>query len=208
MKTNIKLGLCPLCGAEVEVYKSDMVEIKNKFTNKVIASGETLIDAINNCNKELKYADLWGTDLHGTDLQGTDLRGADLHGTDLHGTDLRDADLRGADLQGTDLRDADLRDADLRGADLQGTDLRDADLTNIKINWMSHDLITEILRQNAKNDIIKRQIAGLILVSKDWCWEDFLKIDIPEKEWALEILRQYETDKNKIPVYLDFQVKI
>ena len=90
---------------------------------------------------------------------------------------------------------ADLRDADLRGADLRDADLRDADLHHAKINWNSHNLIAEILRQSAREDIEKLQIPGLIILLKDRCWDYFLKLDHPQKSWAIQVLKEYGCKK-------------
>lgn len=92
-----------------------------------------------------------------------------------------------------------LEGADLRDANLEGANLRYTNLEDIIINWNSHDLIAEILRQEAKEDLNKRSLAGLILVSRDLCWKDFLGMEHPEKEWSLETLKKYETDDNKMP---------
>ena len=82
------------------------IEIKNRFTGKIIFEFETE-------NNTVK------TTLLEAYLQRADLRGADLQGADLHGADLQGAYLRGADLQG-----AYLRGADLQGADLQGVKIK------------------------------------------------------------------------------------
>lgn len=72
------------------------VKIKNRFTDKVIISGN--YTSIKDALKQNRGADLRSADLGGADLRGAYLRGADLRGADLEGADLRDADLRGADL--------------------------------------------------------------------------------------------------------------
>ena len=76
------------------------------------------------------------------------------------------ADLQGAHLQG----------AHLQGAHLQGAYLQSAYLQGAKINWRSHALISEILLLWAGSDVDKRKIAGLIGISTDWCWGQFLTI--------------------------------
>ena len=99
------------------------------------------------------------------------------------------ANLYGANLRGANLRGANLRGANLRGADLRGADLRGADLDKAVFNWQSHDLIAEALRQVAGKDPQKRALAGIIIMSRDWCWADFIKIDHPRREWAIGELR-------------------
>ena len=147
--------------------------------------------------EDLPFFWQWRIDLGGANLTGTDLRDAYLTGANLYGTDLRDAYLRGAYLTGADLRGADLRGAYLGGANLYGTDL-----TGASLNWNSHDLIAELLRQAAGESWQRRALAGLILVSRDWCWKDFLALEHPEQEWALGVLRQYVTDGDGAPDFL------
>ena len=99
------------------------IEIKNRFTQKVILCGE--YENIKDCLQK---------------NSGADLRGAYLSGADLRGADLSDADLSGADLRG-----AYLRGAYLRGADLSGVDLRGAYLRGAKNYYNSHDFLQEII---------------------------------------------------------------
>ncbi len=112
-------------------------------------------------------------------------------GADLRGADLRGADLRGANLSGANLSGANLSGADLSGAYLSGANLSGADLRGAFINWQSHDLIAELLRQWAKDNVQRRMIAGLILISRDWCWKDLLKLKHPLKAAAIKHLRTY-----------------
>jgi hypothetical protein len=104
------------------------MNIKNRYTNEIIAEGETVKQIAINNKTNLRGADLRGANLYGANLYGADLYGADLYGADLRGANLYGADLRGADLYGADLYGADLRGADLYGADLYGANLRGANL--------------------------------------------------------------------------------
>jgi hypothetical protein len=63
-----------------------MVEIKHRYSDKVLCAGETAADAVTRAVRDK------------VDLGGADLRGADLRGADLYGANLRGADLRGANL--------------------------------------------------------------------------------------------------------------
>ena len=128
-------------------------------------------------------------------MRDADLQHANLRYANLRYADLRYADLRYADLRYADLRGADLRDADLQHANLRYANLYDADLRGAKINWNSHNLIAEILRQNAREDIEKLQIPGLIILLKDRCWDYFLKLDHPQKGWAIQVLKDYGCKK-------------
>src|SRR5690606_22816775 len=170
------------------------IEIKNRFTGAFICSGETPQDAV-----EANFAKLGGAYLAGANLRGAYLRGAYLRDAYLAGADLRCANLAGADLRGADLRYAKLTGADLRGANLRG-----AHLGGGKIAWQSHDLIAEILRRAAGDDVAKLKVAGLILVSRDKCWPDFLKLRDPLAGWALDVLRPWaEGDENAPSVLKD-----
>lgn len=100
-------------------------------------------------------------------------------------------------LHSADLRDADLRDADLRGAYLNGADLRVA-----TIDWQSHDLVAELLRQHAGDDVQKLMVAGLVLISRDWCWKQFLAIEHEQRQWAIDTLRQYVREGDEAPEVL------
>jgi hypothetical protein len=145
----------------------------------------------------LMGADLWGADLRGADLRGADLRGADLRGADLWGANLRDADLWDANLGDADLRDANLGDAYLGGANLRG-----AYLGGAKINFNNHDIVAELLRREAGDDIDKLKLAGFVLLMRGWCWDKFVRLDDPLKEWALEALSQYVVDGDNAPKVL------
>ena len=89
------------------------IEIKNRFTGKILFEFETENNTI---LKTLKEAIM-----RGAELSDADLRGAYLRGAYLSGAYLSDADLRGADLRGADLSGAYLRGADLSGLKIQKT---------------------------------------------------------------------------------------
>ena len=110
-----------------------MIEIKCRYTGKVLfrAEAKTIREAVEAAVKA--KADLRGADLRDADLRAANLRDANLRDAVLRGADLRDANLRAADLRAADLRGADLRGADLRGADLRGADLRAANLRDANL---------------------------------------------------------------------------
>jgi len=49
-------------------------------------------------------------------------------------------------------------------------------------------MISEILFRAAGEDIEKRKLAGLIAVSTDWCWPEFMAIKSKERKWAIKTL--------------------
>ena len=161
----------------------------------------------------------WRIDLTGANLGGANLGGANLGGAYLGGANLSRANLGGAylsrayltgaylgganlsraNLGGANLREAYLGGANLSRAYLGGANLREAYLGGATINWTSHDLVAEILRQAAMNMWRRRALAGLILVSRDWCWGEFLALEHPEQEWALDVLRGYVREGDSAP---------
>ena len=74
------------------------IEIKNRFTGKVLFEFETENNTVKNTLVEAVK--------RGADLQGADLQGADLQGAYLQGAYLQGADLQGADLQGEKIKQA------------------------------------------------------------------------------------------------------
>lgn len=165
----------------------------------------------------LKGVDLRGANLGGAHLARADLRKAKLNDADLIGASLACADLRGASLAGALLRGADLAGADLRGADLTEVDLRSADLERAdfrgaRLNFYSHELLAEILRRAAGDDIEKLKWTGLLLVKRDWRWEKWLSLKGPLTAWMRDELRGWagkdaskevkailEAGKNRLP---------
>ena len=99
---------------------------------------------------------------------------------------------------------ANLYGANLYRANLDGANLYGANLDGAKLNWQSHALIAEILRRNAGDDVKKRMVAGMILISRDWCWDDFLslKIDRSLRKWALTTLAQHVREDDRAPEVL------
>jgi uncharacterized protein YjbI with pentapeptide repeats len=166
-----------------------MKQIKHKDTSAILFELEavTMKEAVVAAVSVGAY--LGGADLEGAYLGGAYLRGAYLRGAYLGGADLEGADLGGADLGGAYLRGADLRGAYLGVAYLGGAYLRGADLRGAVIAWQSHDLIAHLLFTKAGSNTNRRSLAGLILISKDWCWDQFMKLEHPEREWAIGVLK-------------------
>ena len=84
---------------------------------------------------------------------------------------------------------------DLRGAYLGGAG-------ETVIDWTSHDLVAELLRRSAGDDVQKSMVAGLILISLDWCWTEFLAIETPLRAWALDTLRPWVREGDNAPIAL------
>ena len=187
-----------------------LFEIKARFGGYVLFSLEcgslkVCVEAAVKSGADLRGAYLRGACLRGAYLRGAYLRGACLRGADLRGAYLRGADLGGADLRGADLGGADLGGACLGGAYLGGACLGEPGKT--KIEWTSHQLVSEILFRAAGRDVEKRMVAGLIRISTDWCWENFKAIEHPQKQWAIDELSKWVTDDDGAPELLKKKVE-
>ena len=100
------------------------IEIKNRFNDSVILSGEydSIKDALEkNITMNFYGADLSGANLHWANLHWANLSGANLSRANLDGADLYRASLDGASLDGANLYRANLSGANLDGADLDGS---------------------------------------------------------------------------------------
>ena len=95
--------------------------------------------------------------------------------------------------------------ANLAGANLAGANLDGANLDGAKLNWQSHGLVAELLKRAADQDVRHRMVAGLIAVSLDWCWDEFLTLrhDYPaELEWALGVLAAHVVEGDNAPAII------
>ena len=79
----------------------------------------------------------------------------------------------------------DFRWANLYGANLYDANLTGANLRGAKNPPTSHDFLAEVLRQAAGDDYAKRNVAGLVLISREWCWEQFGAI--AQAHWTPEL---------------------
>jgi uncharacterized protein YjbI with pentapeptide repeats len=118
---------------------------------------------------------------------------------DASSSNFSEADLMDSLFTGTDFGFSDFRQANFTGCCLVRACITEVKLDGATIEWTSHDLIAEILRQEAGDDIEKQKIAGFILINRGKCWRDFLQIDDPLKSWALEVLSKYGYGRLPIP---------
>ena len=102
---------------------------------------------------------------------------------------------------------ADLSSADLRSADLRSADFSSANLSKARLSWHSHDLLSEVLKRSSGDDIAKLKIAGLLLVCHGKCWPDFLALDDPLTDWALDTLAEWVQDGDGAPPEVAERVK-
>ena len=147
-----------------------LIEIRNRYANKVIICGE--YESIKDCLEKNR---------------GANLRDANLRGAYLRDANLGDANLEGAYLEGANLRGAYLRDANLEGAYLRGAYLRDANLEGAKNYSHSHDFAIEIIRRQDIKTFTDKEwvIIGQVCVHR-LCWEDI------KKNYGKEIMPIFE----------------
>lgn len=84
-----------------------------------------------------------------------------------------------------------------------GSDLSWSNLSGSNLSWSSHDLLAEVLRRAAGDNIQHRMIAGLLLVSREWCWDEFLAVEGVDNEWALRELAKWIQPSDSHPECLD-----
>ena len=147
----------------------------------MLCLGETVAEAI------AKATD----NLHGVDITGANLMDADLSGQNL----------RGVDLMGANLTRANFTDCNMRGINLTGADVTDANFTNAELPWYSYEVLAEILRQAAGEDVSKLKMAGLVLILRDKFLQVFLKGGDPDATWALGELRKREKENDNSGAY-------
>jgi hypothetical protein len=169
-----------------------LIKIKSRYDGRVLYECEC--ESIRECLQKGVAAD--------ANLARANLAYANLAYANLAGANLADANLARAYLTGANLADANLVRANLTDANLVGANLTDANLVGAKINWKSHALIAEILRQSAGDDVDRRCLAGGILLSTDWCWRQMLANDHPQKQWAIETLLPWIQDNDNAPAEL------
>ncbi len=77
------------------------------------------------------------------------------------------------------------------------------------MNWQSHQLLSEILFQAAGSNTQRRMIAGLIKISTDWCWGQFLSIETDPtlRDWALDELATWVTAESEPPQIIKDRIK-
>ena len=131
------------------------IEIKNRYTNKVLLCGK--YESIKDCLEKNRDAYLGGANLRGAYLGGANLRGAYLEGANLEGANLQGANLGGANLGG----------AYLRGAYLRGA----------KNYYNSHDFAIELIRRHDIEDFTDKEwsIIGKITIHR-YCYDDIKKL--------------------------------
>ena len=173
------------------------MQIKDRQTGAVMF--EAAVATIRECVGE---AARQNANLRGSNLSGSDLRYSNLRHSNLSYSNLRYSDLRHSNLRDSNLRHSNLRHSNLSDSDLSHSNLSYSDLHDITVNWNSHELLAEILRQKAGENTAKRKIAGLVLVSHDWCWDKFLRLRDPTKLWALGVLRRYVKEGDGAPEIL------
>ena len=150
---------------------------------------------------DLSNANCTGADFYGACLSGSDMGYGNFEGASFDGATLEEVDLGCTNLAGANFAHADLSHADLRQAVIKQTDFYEADFSGATFDTGCHEIIAEILRHAAVNaatdSFRKRMLAGLVLVSKDWCWSEFAH-GLCENGmtdlfvWALSVLEDWE----------------
>jgi hypothetical protein len=125
------------------------------------------------------------------------LAGSTFEGAQLTDTTFDTCTLRYANFEGCDLRRATFIDCALQGANFN----------RAKINWSCHALVAQII-ENAAHErfrdfgdgpdadrralfIERLQVSGAIRTATGYCWSNFMRVEHPQKEWALGVLAAF-----------------
>jgi len=163
------------------------IQIKNRFTGKVIFEVEALNIKIavelavkqgsDLRGSNLSYSDLRGSNLRGSNLSCSDLRGSNLRGSNLSYSDLRGSNLRGSNLSCSDLRGSNLSCSDLSGSNLSYSDLRGSDLSCSNLRGSknyseSHSFFKEIIRRQKTDTFTDREWCAIgQIIIYTLCWD-------------------------------------
>lgn len=152
--------------------------------------------------------DLGGATFMGCAMLGSNFEAAQLVQTSFIATYLEKscfdrANCHLADFGHADLTQASFRNANVETATFWHATLIDANFEGANINWQSHDLLSEILRQHALTTE-QLKIAGLLLVSRHQCWNGLLQLakaeaDQENVEWAKRTLLKFALKDSECP---------
>jgi uncharacterized protein YjbI with pentapeptide repeats len=194
------------------------LEIKNRFTGKIIFEFETENNSIRKTVQEyitqelkngkyranlaganltdanLTRANLTRANLTRADLTGANLTGADLTRADLTDANLTRADLTGANLTRADLTDANLTRADLTGANLTGADLTRADLTDANLTRANLTRANLTHADLTHADLTRADLTDANLTDADLTHADLTRADLRGANLTGADLLQFKAD--------------
>jgi uncharacterized protein YjbI with pentapeptide repeats len=161
-------------------------------------------------NTDFKHLKMIKGELHNCEINNSDLTDTTFYSTYFTYVNFTESNLRLASFVGCYFRDTTFTKTELEFTSfigcklncsfincnlddcaLHSNDYRGIRLKDTPINWDCHDLIGEVLRQEAGNDTEKIKVAGYIAIQKYLCWRHFLSINDPLKSWAIGVLRSY-----------------
>ena len=181
-------------------YKNEPNGSRADFTDVDLSGSDLSATNFNNAifvRAKLVAATMSCSNFYSADFTGADLQRAYLSCADLHGANFKDAILDGAILA-----NADLSGANLAGASLVNAYLPTCNLDCARLNWNSHDLVAEVLRRDAGEDLIRRSVAGLFLASRDVEIGRLLTFQLPSSAWAINELARWVEDGDGAPEIL------
>jgi hypothetical protein len=129
------------------------------------------------------------------ELSAADLREAAFNGVDLEGAVLRAANLAGASIVQSNCTDAAFDSAILEHLNTVGSTFRDASFVGASRFFQSREIVAEILRRNAGDDVERLRSIGAILLDRSRCyaqWRAAVDALGPEQlRFALRVFAAY-----------------
>lgn len=163
--------------------------------------GDFTTDAMNLFKESINNANMKRLELRSIFVSDSQLEGVSFAYSDLEQAKFRNINSRGISFYYSDLSYSKFENVNLYGCLFTHANLYNIRLIDCTIDWTSHDIVAELLRQEANGDIEKIKIAGAVLLSRHKCWKDLMKVAKQEDyEWALEVLSKYATESNPLPV--------
>lgn len=194
--------------------------IRNRYDGSVVMEGEDArkcVEAIIDQEGEITHLDLSTANLSDVDFQASkihdcifmraNLSHADLSACTCTKSEFNAANLTNANLSSTTFLCCDFYRADLRGANASyffgdHLDLRGTHWEGARIPWNNRQVLAEILRNHAEEDVDQLQVAGLVLLSRQ-CWDFFLNLNThPQFEWAIQTLLSYRQPNDGFPTWI------
>lgn len=181
-------------------YKQQPNGQRADFTGKDLSGAD--LSATNFNNGTFVRTKLVGSIMSCANFYSCDFTGADMQRTYLSCADCHGANFQDALLDGAILANADLSGANLTGCSLVNAYLPTCNLDCARLNWNSHDLVAEVLRRDAGEDLIRRSVAGLFLASRDVEIGRLLTFQLPSSAWAINELARWVEDGDGAPEIL------
>ncbi len=190
----VNLSRADLTGANLSGAQFDNVLLTGAILKEANLRGARLL-FVDATEVDLSGAGLGHSRWEHVVLTGGRLDQADMTRCLIHTCTAEETSFAGADLTGGGIvyslcNRASFRAAKLTDMESVGTSFRDADFADAEQFYSSHEIVAEVLRQNAPMDIEVAKFIGSITVMRKWCYAEWKEhLATPDREQYFEIAR-------------------